>query len=77
MCIMYNPPRIFNMLWKILRYLIDARVHAKARCALRPARRTAEEPPSCRAALGDGSLRSTGSSCVTPGCQPVRRRVLP
>lgn len=29
MCIIYQPPRVFSLLWKILRYLIDARVHAK------------------------------------------------
>lgn len=31
MCIIYSPPRIFSLLWKVLRYVIDARVHAKAR----------------------------------------------
>lgn len=31
MCIIYQPPRLFNLVWKVLRYIINARVHAKAR----------------------------------------------
>ena len=31
MCILYAPPRVFFLLWKLLKLLIDVRVHAKAR----------------------------------------------